>query len=241
MESLLDYFTKTSVSIAVITETWFYKCEALKHLMCRAENDLGLGLINSCRTRRKTSADPGGGVSIVYKRARIQMKEVHVDCKGQEICLAEGKLEGQSRKLYLVGCYLSTRLKKNEERKYMNVLSDILGELETKNPNAEIIVAGDFNRADLSPTLYLHQEIKLLSTPPTRNDTYLDLVATTLHLNLQDIQYLPPLEPDADKPGTRSDLEFFMCSFSVATCHEFRDLNKGLDEYTEAFRRGGAL
>ena len=233
MNSLADYFTETEMSVAVVSETWFYKCEALQQLLIRAEHKDGLGMINNFRSKRKTNANPGGGISIIYKKSMLELKPVPVNVKGQEICLAEGKLRGQSRPIYIVGCYLSTRLTKTEAKKYINVLSDVVGELETKKPNAEIIVAGDFNRADLDPMLDLHPRLKLVRTPPTRKEANLDLIATTLYSNLESVSYVPPLEPDDGQAGVRSDHDFLMCSFSVATCHDFRDrsfTNRVLDE-----------
>ena len=232
MNSLADYFTETEMAIAIITETWFYKCEALEQLIIRAESGDGLGMINNFRSKRKTNANPGGGVSIVYRKSKMEMKRVQVNVKGQEICVAEGKLLGQSRPVYVVGCYLSTRLTKNEAKMYMNILSDVIGELETKNPNAEMVVAGDFNRVDMSPMLDLHQRLQLIGTPPTRREAHLDLMATTLHDDLKSIAYAPPLEPDEGQPGTRSDHDFLMCCFTVATRHEFKDcsfMNRVLD------------
>ena len=181
MALLFEFFAETACDMPVVSETWFFKSEALSNLSARVEDKHGLGLINHRRKRVKIRANPGGGV-----------KPVAVKVKGKEICVAEGKLEGQMRTRCVVACYLSTRLTPSEGKVYMNILSDVLGEIETKKTTAEIIVAGDFNRVNLTPTLDLHPRIEILATPPTRLDAHLDLMATTLKNNQIRAEYMPP-------------------------------------------------
>ena len=233
MASLVEFFAETDSDMAVISETWFFKSEALSNLSARVGDEHGLGLINHCRKRLKNRPNPGGGVSIIFRKNKLNMKPLAVNVKGKEICVAEGKLEGQARTLCVVACYLSTRLTPSEGKEYMNVLSDVLGEIETKKTTAEIIVAGDFNRVNLAPTLDLHPRIEILATPPTRLDAHLDLMATTLKNNLIRAEYMPPLEPGPRREGVPSDHSFLLCEFEINMKHEFTDasyLSRVLDE-----------
>ena len=221
MDSLYDYFEETEASFIVVSETWFYYCEALEKIMSDAAHGHGVGLINSCRKRLKR-ANPGGGVSIAFCTGRISLREYPVKTKGYEIIAATGKIPGTVGTLFIVALYLSTRLKKKQSEDFLDTVQDIINKIKSENQNAKVIVAGDFNRSDYTRITDYFDDIELVATPPTRQHAHLDMVLSNLHDNVTSTRYMPPLQPDDGKLGSRSDHEFVYVDMELRKLHDFK-------------------
>ena len=62
------------LSLAIITETWFYECEALRTLDTNLHAGDSLSFLHRCRKKKKRS-NPGGSVSIAFRKSKITLKE----------------------------------------------------------------------------------------------------------------------------------------------------------------------
>ena len=115
IDSLVDFFTELELSFAVVTETWFHTGEKLH----------GLQSIDKCRTR-SASSNPGGGVSIVHNPARISLKPYPCKTKGFEIVSAVGKVPHNIRPTYILGIYVSTKLRAEEYHNLLDTVNQII-------------------------------------------------------------------------------------------------------------------
>ena len=110
IEAMADYFPELDLVFTIVTETWFYAGAAYEATVETLRGGHGLEVIS--KMRKKTgSSNPGGGVSIVYKKDKIRLKEHKIYRANYEIVAATGKIPNNSRQFYIIGIYLSPRLK----------------------------------------------------------------------------------------------------------------------------------
>ena len=93
-------------------------------------------------------------------------------------------------------------------------LFNSLARAESIYPNCALIIAGDFNRLDVT-RLKRHFHLKQIVKAPIRKDAILDLLLTNLHNHYDTPQIFPPfglsdhntisVSPLVRKPGTTSD------------------------------------
>ena len=104
--SLMDYMDELKLSLTIVTETWFYECEALRRLESDALHGRAVSFLHRHRKGKSTTASPGGGVSIAYKRSLITLKEHPVKRNSFEILCAKGKLQNHKTPLFVIAVYL---------------------------------------------------------------------------------------------------------------------------------------
>ena len=89
IKSLIDYFEELEIAIALITETWLVGGRELEQNVADLELGENLSIINKNRCDRR-----GGGVAIVYDRAKCKLGEYKIQGNGWEIIAAIGTLTG---------------------------------------------------------------------------------------------------------------------------------------------------
>ena len=84
--------------------------------------------------------------------------------------------------------------------------------VESKYPNSALIVAGDFNRLDIT-SIKKHFRLKQIVKKPTRKNGILDLVLTNLHQFYDDPCTFPPfgLSDHHTVTGIRASLPPSLC------------------------------
>ena len=183
MSSLKDYFTNLELSLAVISETWFHQGEKLDKLLLDAEQGMGLSMI--LKNRKKTGrANPGGGVGIVFDKQRVTLKEYPIKRGRFEIVAASGKIKNNSRPLYVIAVYLSTKLRASSYHACLSLVSDAILKIKNESSSPYIILAGDFNRKDIHEAIGDYVDISVAQAGPTREGAYLDLAATNMNEEL---------------------------------------------------------
>ena len=217
LPSLADHFEDLELDFAIITETWFYKTPALDKLVCDADREHNLGMINNIRTRRGR-LNIGGGVSIVYNKKRINCTELNVKRSGHEIAVARLKIKNESRPIIVIGTYLSTRLTRPQAEVGVKTLSAIIGKFKTELDNPRIVLGGDFNGFSTGTIRDDYPDLEIHLTPPTRGNRTIDLALTNIESSITRSQVLPPLRNDESE--TESDHRFVV--FNAAWKHSHR-------------------
>ena len=79
-----------------------------------------------------------------------------------------------------------------------------------------IVVAGDFNRRDITKAYENYPDINLIDTPPTRGDAHLDLIATNIDINNVTLR-----NPLSTPEGIESDHGVLLCEANTNTGDRF--------------------
>ena len=214
-ESLYEVFEELEVDCTVVSETWFHDCEDLDQLVCDADKGKGLAFLNNVR-KIDGRKNRGGGVSIVSKKSTMSVKKFPAKLSGCEIVVGKAKIRDNTRPMFIIGAYLSTRLKPVQVTKFIETIVDIIMKIKTSTTNPYLLIAGDFNRADVSPILADYPDMKLASVLPTRADAALDLIITNFD---DEIETRSPLQNGDD--GVFSDHNVVICVTSLSHSHEF--------------------
>ena len=95
-----------SVSCGVVTETWLSDGEGLDEDV--EDLLLGAGMGLHCLNRPVNNKGfSHGGVAILYRGSEMSLKPIKVHNPGKyEVLVTAGKVQGYSRKLVIIGCYL---------------------------------------------------------------------------------------------------------------------------------------
>ncbi|KAK0136911.1 hypothetical protein N1851_026933 [Merluccius polli] len=145
------------------------------HLLRSSQRTVDRALINGGKTR-------GGGVCVYIRNAWCQ--DAVVVCRHYsplaEFMIIKCRpfyLPREFSAILLVAVYIPPSGNNNDRDKAMSELYSTIGDQQTAQPDGLLIVAGDFNHANLKtvfPHVYQHIDF------PTRGNNTLDLVYTTL-------------------------------------------------------------
>ena len=217
-QCLIDYMKELDLHFTVITETWFHDCPQLQDLTNELGSGSGLGMINRMR-KKKSNANPGGGVSIIYNKSKITFKEHPIKRERFEIIAARGKIPHNTRPIYVIAVYISTRMRAKGYHECLALVSEAILKIKSENTNPYIALAGDFNRKDITEAIGDYQDIQLLRSGPSRGDACLDQAAASFHEELESCATHPPLTDREDRP---SDHRFLIYNFRLAHTHHFK-------------------
>ena len=201
MYSLIDTLEEIDGHIAVITETWFRESNELSGVLKDAEDITGYGFIRRDRFESTGQDTRGGGVAIVYKKSNFEMTPLKVTGK-HEIVAALGRRTGQKRKLITIGAYITPAADADTSKDFLNTLGDTIRRFKSKYCSPYFVVAGDFNKRQITKELKEFSDIKLVRTGPTRGANTLDLVFTNFPEFIKESGTLPAL---FNSEGTVSD------------------------------------
>ena len=166
MDCLYDYFDNLSMSFVIVTETWFHECEAFGVLQTNAKHGHNLHMIN--RTRKKLNKScVGGGVSIIFNKSKVTLKEFTVKRKGHEIVCARGKMQNNTRPIFILGVYISTKYKAAQYHDCLSTLSEAILKIKTEAKDPYIILGGDFNHRNVTEAIGDYPDMKIVDTAPT--------------------------------------------------------------------------
>ena len=216
--SLADYFYEHELAVAVVAETWFYKSRELEELQTKAGADHGLHFIDRMRTKRG-SANPGGGISIVFNKKKIKLSEFRFKRGSHEIVCAKGKIHGNTRPIFVIGLYLPPKQKADLYHDCLECVANLLLRIKTVFTNPYILVAGDINKRDIDEAIGDFPEIATIITGATRGGAVLDVSACSFHKELVSVHNYGPLESTC---GSYSDHRFVTFNFKLRHIHEFK-------------------
>ena len=169
-----EFVARNKVSLAFITETW------LKSTVMDSVVDIpGYSII-----RKDRSSEEHGGMCLYIKDGCFKYKQLNdiSCCADHEVLwvqLTPSRLPRGFSSIVAAVVYHPhwTLLENNSMRDH---LFQSLALFELKYPNSALIVAGDFNRLDIT-SIKKHFRLKQIVKKPTRKNAILDLVLTNLH------------------------------------------------------------
>lgn len=223
IKSAFDYFTELELHCAIICETWFYDCPAFDNLKRDARLGSSIEMINYVR-KRKGNKNKGGGVSILFNRLKISLKKFAVKTKGFEFVIGRGKIPNNTRPVFIIGAYISTRLKKKEVEDMIECIGMAVLKIKTEASSPYIIIGGDFNRADFTQLLTDYPDLCVSPSPPTRGNAVLDLALTNFRDEIQATQIRQPLHNE--EAETVSDHLVVHYEANLRHIHEFRRIKQ---------------
>ena len=98
------------------------------------------------------------------------------------------------------------RTKLNQKRTTQTKLKiGLRPELSPRDIKVNFIIAGDFNRTDISEILHSYGALKQICSVPTRKNATLEIILTDLGHLFHPPTSLPPLEVDMGKKGEDAD------------------------------------
>ena len=222
-ESAYEIFEELDLDLLVVSETWFHSCPALDRLQLNAEQEHGICFIDYCR-KPNGNKNRGGGVSILYKKNKISLKRFNVKSGGTEMVVAKGKINNNTRPVFVIAVYISTRLRAPAVKNFIELISGAINTVKTEAKDPYILIAGDFNLADFSPLLADYPDLALASELPTRRSALLDLVFTNLGDEIEETKIFGPLTNI--KSGSESDHRIVYVKARMAHKHKFEWVEK---------------
>ena len=202
--ALVDLFDETSMSAALITETWLTKNVISNARSEDLEYGENISLIRKDRGGRK-----GGGVAIAYNNTNLSLSEVELvgAKRSHEIVAAKGRDIASGKELLLISVYLPPSTGKSEVKSIAKVVSENISRFKMASTDIKTIVAGDLNKKNFSSAINDFPLIKKKKTGPTRKNKVLDVVFTDL--DPCDVTLLSPIETEN---GVPSDHKTILCS-----------------------------
>ena len=157
--------------------------------------------MSHCR-RRGQGSSRGGGVSIAFRKSAVTLREYKIKKKSYEIVCAKGKIANNTGPLFVFAVYLSTSLKASQYHEFLEIISQAILKVKSEAKYPYLILAGDFDRSDISEAIGDYTDMKVIQSGATRGQATLDLAATNFTEEILFSEVLDQLESSA---GTLSD------------------------------------
>ena len=196
LESLIEHITEYDISAAIVSESWLRPGAQLEQEIDDLRKAEGLDLIHHSRKLSKKGRPAGGGVAIITKRSTCILKEFKITRGRAEIVCAVGRVIGCSRKIALIGAYISPRCKAAQVNDALEKLCDAIRKIKETFNDPFITIGGDFNRAKVEDALGEFPDLQVVCTPPTRGQANLDKIATNFDEDIINVKVRPPLTGD---------------------------------------------
>ena len=142
-------------------------------------------------------------------------------------------LRGTSRKIIVIGVYLTTALDDAAAEICLEYLNDLIHLFKGKYQDPYFVVGGDWNRADTDITFDDFSSITTIPTPPTRGDEILDIFFTNMASSVISTEVCPPLVPDVGRPGRPSDHNIVVVGVHLPRNRKFKRMKYSYRKYTK--------
>ena len=168
----VEFILRNQVSLAFITESW------LKPSVCDSVIDIpGYSVL-----RKDRGSESHGGICLYLKDTNYKRLDELSCCQDHEILWVKLRPKRLPRGFsYLIaGVVYHPHWTATENDCMRDHLFQSLLLAESRFPNCALIVAGDFNRLDVT-SIQRHFRLKQIVKKPTRKNAILDLVLTNMH------------------------------------------------------------
>ena len=194
--SFIQCFVNLSLTLAIVSETWFASGNALD---LRAE---GLLLGHGLRTFT-LNRDPNhhgvayGGVAIMLRDANTKASIFSFpNPEKYEILPLCIKIADVDRRLFAIAAYMPPGYTVPVGRNCLQYIADLVLTIKNRHADPLILVAGDFNQWDVGEALAEFSDIVEVSTPATRDDRKIDKIFTNWSEFIEEGGCLPPLQTE---------------------------------------------
>ena len=193
-DSLTDAFESLDLDFACISETWFKGGKDLRAKLTDIEGASGIRIVHKSRDGRL--GQRGGGVAIAFNTSTCNFKQrtLRITDKGHEIVCVTGRVAKIERKFAIFTVYIPPQSRVGVMDDLVDSLLNEIAHIKTSSADPIIVVAGDFNRRDISGPLRDAAGLHEVATAPTRGTNKLDVVFSNLGADVNDTSVLPPLQ-----------------------------------------------
>ena len=205
-DNLREMLHQIGPDICLISETF-------ERARMRLDTILNSSLYKSISYFRKNRA-PGGGCAILFNENRFSVQDLEIPApiEVENVwAMITPKQAGLSFGPYLnvkriaIGSYYISP-KSRHKKETIDHIIDTIHTLRANYDNeVNFLIAGDFNRVDITDVLDSYGALHQIISVPTRKSATLEIILTDLHTLFHPPTTLPPLQVDADKPGQDSD------------------------------------
>ena len=196
IESLLETFSETNMSLACVSETW---------LKSGKELDLNLRDVEDCEAvgtiLRNRSGKWGGGVGIFFDKNKIELKKWKV-AKNGEIVAAVGNILGVRRTIAVFSFYFPPATAASDMKLIKEEFADMIGRVKSEYADPLIILAGDANRYCMDTVIQDYPDVVNQKVGPSRGEASLQIIATNFPDMILNTQTCEPL---CTADGVKSD------------------------------------
>lgn len=128
--------------------------------------------------------------------------EHRIKRKSYEIICARGKLRDNSRPIFIIAVYLSTKLKAEQYHECLELIFDAILRIKSENNSPYLLVLVDFNNKDIGEAIGDYGDFSVYVTRPTRGNKVLDIAASSFNSEIHNATVMSPL---LSEEGTASD------------------------------------
>ena len=194
--SFIQCFINLSLTLAVVSETWFAAGNGLD--LQAEELLLGHGLRPFTLNRDPLHNGVAyGGVAVVLRDSITNSRRFDFPNPDTfEVLPLSITLANVSRKLFTIACYMPPGYTVPRARACLQHIADIVLTIKNRFPDPLLLVAGDFNQWDIAGALAEFSDIFEASTPPTREDRKIDKIFTNWPDFIEEGGCLPPLQTE---------------------------------------------
>ena len=147
-----------------------------------------------------------GGVAVAYRAAAITMKEIKLaNPRNFEVLATASTLEGRSRKLICIACYIPPGYDVRRGRDCLSYISEAVMEIKRRYREPYIVVSGDFNQWDITSQLEDFTDIIEVAVGDTRGTASIDRIFTNFNSRVLSCGTVAPLDVDDGDEGAPSD------------------------------------
>ena len=133
---------------------------------CGALNGSGVSFLHRNRKKKKRS-NPGGGVSIAYRKSLINFKEYKIKRKNYEILCVRGKIINNTTPLFVIAVYIPPKSIAARSAECLSLVNEAILKIKLDVKEAYILVAGDLNKRNIHDAIGDYSDFNVLATPPS--------------------------------------------------------------------------
>ena len=222
---------KLNLAFTIIMETWLYDCEALNTFDSNALYGHAVSFVHRNRKKKKRS-NPGGGVSIAFRRSLITLKEFKFARKNYEILCAHGKIKNNTRPLYVFGVYLCPKCKAAHYHECLTLISDAILTIKTEVRESYFAIGGDLNCRDIQEAIGDYEDVSIIATTATRGEATRDVAACNFNDSLISATVNSPLQTAGD--ACASNHSFVAYNFCLRHRHNFEWVRYSVRQISDA-------
>ena len=185
-------------ALSIITETWLSDGQHLEDDRQDLLLGAGLSMINRNRPRNMSTGLAHGGVALFFREEICTFKEIPFpNPDGFEVLVAAGSIQGHTRKILVIACYMPPNYLADRANKCLDYLYEIIIELKRRYKDPYLVISGDFNQWDVARAVEEFRDITEIDLGPTRGSRTIDRTFTNFE-KVTESGVLSPLQTDGE-------------------------------------------
>ena len=137
----------------------------------------------------------GGGVAILFRNSNMQAREYKFKRKRYEMVAVKASIKDVRGPVFI-----KPSLNAGQKAEILELLTDAINEIKTREEDPKIFVMGDFNKTPTDQITIACPSMVQADSPPTRAGAHLDLIITNVHQKIHQIKATRPLQTSVRIP-----------------------------------------